>query len=229
MFEPPAPKRGSVHCSLLSRCSSFPGRMVFLSRLGHSDPKGDLKLSILKWLSEVDIGIDSRQFNVSALKAVECIITDPIVSSPNPLCCLNPTANWHFRAESPVYSKTKHLSLQRGSTQSETVTWCCHRDWARQSMAQGMCRAALWCSRSSCSQGFWCALSWWWGPEGELCHPGRPPTPRAGLPQQDRAATTGQSASHEQHAPTFVCAARPSTSPQWLLTDIYFSTWHIEH
>lgn len=65
---------------------------------------------------------------------------------------------------------------------------------------------------------------WGWAvPPGRHPHPGQGCHSRTELPQQDRVPPT--SSTHS----TLVCAAWPYTSPQWLLTDIYFSTWHIEH
>lgn len=95
--------------------------MVFLSWLEQSHSKRDLKLSVLKWLSEAGTGIDTRQFNVSAWKAVQCTTNDPVLSNPNHL----PFAVWTqlltgFLGLAAACKKAKHGSLQRGSTQSES-------------------------------------------------------------------------------------------------------------
>lgn len=113
------------------------------------------------------------------------------------------------------------------SAQRKCLEWICDTVPPQTEAGHGRaesrpCRAALWPSRSSCSWGFWWALSWWQGPEGELWHPGRPCTPRMVLPHRTECPAWAE-------CTALVCAALPCPGPRWLLTGIYFSTWHIEH
>lgn len=137
---------------------------------------GNLKLPILKWLSEVDIGIDTRQFNMSALETPQRTTNEAVTRNPN----LLPFIVWTHLL-SGILGLSFHLqenktlrSRRRGSDQTESARHraTTNRASARESREKG-CRPTVWHFRSSGSRAFGRAPSGSAGSRGWVMPPSR--------------------------------------------------------